>query len=171
MFRRCGLAWVITLALITPALSQGLNRRADLVSPQNGRVGPGDLAMNINVTEALPNAFGAPDIFGRRRPAGHTVVQFVGSENGVAYFHRQSTAVNSNETTMTRTPLLIPPTSPTTEPTIIGPRPHSESQVGLAPLTIGVKVGGVLYVEGHVLSVLRINSDGSIDYAVKRAAD
>jgi hypothetical protein len=81
---------------------------------------------------------------------------------------------------MTRTPLLIPRTSQTitngqiattTETTIVGPRPHSESQVGLAPLTIGVKVGGVLRVEGHVLSVLRINSDGSIDYAVKRAAD
>jgi hypothetical protein len=144
MFQRCGLTWVITLALITPALSQGLNRRADLVTPQNGRAGPGDLVMNINVTEALPNAFGAPDIFGRRRPAGHTVVQFVGIQDGMAYFVRQSAAVSSNETTMTRTPLLIPRTSQTitngqiattTETTIVGPRPHSESQVGLAPLT------------------------------------
>jgi hypothetical protein len=96
------------------------------------------------VTEALPNAFGAPDIFGRRRPAGHTVVQFVGIQDGMAYFVRQSAAVSSNETTMTRTPLLIPRTSQTitngqiattTETTIVGPRPHSESQVGLAPLT------------------------------------
>jgi hypothetical protein len=182
MFQRSGLTWVvIALALwITPALSQGLNRRADLVSPPSGRAGPGDLVMNINVTEALPNAFGLPSILGRRRPAGHTVVQFVGIQDGTAYFVRQSVAVNSNETTMTRTPLLIPRNSQTitngqmsttTEMTIVGPRPHSESQVGLPPLTIGVKVGGVLLAEGHVLRVLRINSDGSIDYAVQRAAD
>jgi hypothetical protein len=59
----------------TPALSQGLNRRADLISAPSGHADPGDLVMDINVTEALPNVFGAPDIFGRRRPAGRTVVQ------------------------------------------------------------------------------------------------
>src|SRR5262245_53559328 len=65
-----------------------LNRRADLNSPQSGHADPGDLVMDINVTEALPNAFGAPSIFGRRRPAGRTVVQYVGTENGTVYFSR-----------------------------------------------------------------------------------
>ena len=82
----------------------------------------------------------------------------------MAYFVRQSAAVNSNESTMTRTPLLIPrtsqtvtngQTSTTTEWTLVGPRPHSESQVGLAPVKIGVKVGGMLCAEGHVLRVVR----------------
>jgi hypothetical protein len=99
---------VLIAAVSTPALSQGLSRHAGLVSPQSGHADPGDLVMDINVTEALPNVFGAPDIFGRRRPAGRTVVQFLGIENGMAYFSRQSTAISSNETTMTRTPLLIP---------------------------------------------------------------
>src|SRR5262249_49573359 len=102
-------------------------------------------------------------IFGRRRPAGRTVVQYVGTENGTVYFSRQSVAINSNETTTTRTPIFIPHASGNI---IIPPRPHSESQVGLAPVTIGVKVGGVLHAEGHTLRVLRVNSDGSIDYAV-----
>jgi hypothetical protein len=94
--------------------------------------------MDINVTEALPNAFGGADIFGRRRPAGRT-----------------GTSISSNETTMTRTPLLIPRgrtfngTTTASETTIVGPRPHSESQVGLAPLTIGVKVGEGLRAAGH----------------------
>jgi hypothetical protein len=168
----------------TPVLSQGLNRRADLISAQSGHADPGDLVMEINVTEALPNVFGAPDIFGRRRPAGRTVVQYVGIQSGTAYFIQQTVATSSNETTMTRTPLLIPHssqtiingqigtqsfngTATTSGITIVGPRPHSESQVGLAPLTLGVKVGGVLHVAGHELRVLRVNRNGSIDYAAR----
>jgi hypothetical protein len=154
---------ILMATVATPALSQGLDRRADLNSPQSGHADPGDLVMDLNVTEALPNAFGKPSIFGRRRPAGRTVVQYVGTENGTVYFSRQSVAINSNETTTTRTPIFIPHASGNI---IIPPRPHSESQVGLAPVTIGVKVGGVLHAEGHTLRVLRVNSDGSIDYAV-----
>jgi hypothetical protein len=174
----------VAILIATPALAQGLNKRADLVSPQGGHADPGDLVMDIKETEALPNAFGAADIFGRRRPAGRTVVQYLGIENGVAYFSRQSTAISSNETTMTRTPLLIPRntqttvngqigtrtfsgTATTSETAIIGPRPHSESQVGLAPLTIGVKVGESLRAAGHELRVLRAYKDGSIHYAAK----
>jgi hypothetical protein len=81
--------WKFVFAAIliaTPALAQGLNKRADLVSPQSGHADPGDLVMDINETEALPNVFGGADIFGRRRPAGRTVVQFLGIENGMAYF-------------------------------------------------------------------------------------
>ena len=146
--------WKFVLAAIlitTPALAQGLNRRADLVSPQSGHADPGDLVMDVNETEALPNAFGGADIFGCRRPAGRTVVQFLGIENGTVYFSRQSTSISSSETTMTRTPLLIPRntqtivngqigtrtfsgTATTSETMIVGPRPHSELQVGLAPL-------------------------------------
>jgi hypothetical protein len=181
----CMLGGLMVAAIVaTPALSQGLNRSADLISPQSGRADPGDLVMDINVTEALPNAFGGADILGRRRPAGRILVQYLGIENGTVYFSRQSTSVSSNETTMTRTPLLIPGGSQTiingqigtqtfsgtatnSETTIVGPRPHSESQVGLAPLTIGVKVGESLRAAGHELRVLRVYSDGSIDYAAK----
>ena len=41
------------------------------------------------------------------------------------------------------------------------------SKSGFALVTLGVKVGGRLSVDGHELKVLRINSDGSIDYAVR----
>jgi hypothetical protein len=129
---------LLFVIVATPVLSQGLNRRADLATPPSGHADPGDLVMDIRLTEALPNVFGAPDIFGRRRPAG---------------LSRQSTAVGSNETTMTRTPLLIPNNSQTiingqigtqtfsgtaTTPgtTIVGPRPHSETQIELPPLRL-----------------------------------
>jgi hypothetical protein len=175
---------VAAVAIGTPALSQGLNKRTDLVSPTSGRADPGDLVMAINETEALPNAFGMADIFGRRRPAGRTVVQYLGTENGIVYFNRQSTSVSSNETTMTRTPLLIPRNTQTTidgqigsrtfsgratttETTVVGPRPHTESQIALAPVRIGVKVGESVRAAGHELRVLKIYSNGSIDYAAK----
>jgi hypothetical protein len=185
------MSWKFTIAaalmatLATPALAQRLDRRADLISPQSGRADPGDMVLDIKVTEALPNAFGAPDIFGRRRPAGRTVVQYLGMQNGTAYFAKQSVAISSNETTMTRTPIIIPQASQTvisgqigTESfnatartfsgtTIVAPRPHSESHVGLAPVKIAVKVGGQLRVEGRALHILRANSDGSIDYTVR----
>jgi hypothetical protein len=175
---------LLLATVATPALCQGLNRRADLKSAPSGHADPGDLMMDIDVTEALPNVFGAPDIFGRRRPAGRVVVQYLGIQNGMAYFNRQSTAVSSTETTITRTPLLIPRnsqtivngqigtqaftgTATTSGTTIVGPRPHSESQIQLPPLAIGVKAGGLLRAEGLTLRVLRIDDDGSIDYAVK----
>jgi hypothetical protein len=44
---------------------------------------------------------------------------------------------------------------------------HSESQIELPPFAIGVKAGGVLRVEGLALRVVRVNNDGSIDYAVR----
>jgi hypothetical protein len=187
MFRtvwKCAVVAVLMAIVATPALSQGLNRRADLSTLPSGRADPGDLVMDVKVTEALPNVFGAPDIFGRRRPAGGIVVQYLGIKDGMAYFSRQSTAISSNETTMTRTPLFIPHssqtivngqigtqtfsgTATTSGDTIVGPRPHSESQIELPPFAIGVKVGGVLRVEGLALRVLRVNNDGSIDYAVR----
>jgi hypothetical protein len=169
---------------VATAQSQGLDRRANLISAGSGHADPGDLVMDINMTEALPNAFGGPDIFGRRRAAGRTVVQYLGIKDGTAYFVQQSVAVSSNKTTTTRTPLLLPHSSQTiingqigtqtfrgtatnSGTMIVGPRPHSESQIGLAPLTTGVKLGGSMRVAGHELRVLRVNSDGSIDYAAK----
>ena len=179
-----GVVAILIATATTPAFSQGLNRRADLISAPSGRADPGDLVMDINVTEALPNFFGAPDIFGRRRPAGRIVVQYLGIKNGMAYFSRQSTAISSNETTMTRTPLFIPHssqtivngqigtqtfsgTATTSGATIVGPRPHSESQIELPPLAISLKAGGLLRAEGLALRILRINEDGSIDYAIR----
>ena len=102
----------------------------------------------------------------------------------MAYFSRQNVAISSNETTMTQTPLLIPRNSQTdfngqignqnfsgtatsSDTMIVGPRPHSKSQVELPPFAIGVKAGGVLRAEGLALGVVRINNDGSIDYAVR----
>ena len=182
---------VLTALVATPALSQGLNRRADLISPQSGHADPGDLVMDINVTEALPNVFGAPDIFGRRRPAGRIVVQYLGIQNGTAYFSRQSTAISSNETTMTRTPLFIPNssqtivsgqigtqtfsgTATTSGTRIVGPRPHSESQVGFCLLRLASRSGACCALKDWrfafcgstttvqlitpSLSVLRVNS-------------
>jgi hypothetical protein len=47
---------LLAAAVATPAQSQALNRRADLISPRSGHADPGDVVMEIDVTEALPNA-------------------------------------------------------------------------------------------------------------------
>jgi hypothetical protein len=97
LFIATAITALLFVIVATPVLSQGLNRRADLATPPSGHADPGDLVMDIRLTEALPNVFGAPDIFGRRRPAGRVIVQYLGIQNGMAYFSRQSTAVSSTK--------------------------------------------------------------------------
>jgi hypothetical protein len=109
---RCSCFWKFAAAAAlmatgaTPATTQGVNRRPDLISAPSGHADPGDLSMDINVTEALPNVFGAPGHFRTPSASGRVVIQYLGNQNGMAYFNRQSTAITSNETTMPRTPLF-----------------------------------------------------------------
>jgi hypothetical protein len=97
---------LLFVIVATPVLSEGLHRRADLATPPSGHADPGDLVMDIRLTKALPNAFGAPDIFGRRRPA---VSLFSTSD----YRTEWLTSAVKAPPLATRTPLLIPKSSQT----------------------------------------------------------
>jgi hypothetical protein len=61
----------------------------------------GDLIVRVTLQEALPNAFGGSDIFGRKRERGSVEIRFVGIRpDGRAVFRRRSIDIFSNETTL-----------------------------------------------------------------------
>jgi hypothetical protein len=66
----------------------------------------GDVLVKVNLRESLPNAFGKPDVFGRKRDRGFVEIRFMGiTDDGRAVFRRRTVDIYSNETTMTRTPI------------------------------------------------------------------
>jgi hypothetical protein len=64
--------------------------------------GNGDVVMDLRKTESLPNLYGKADVFGRSRDTGRVTVRFLGVEGNQAIFVRQDVAIQSNETTMSR---------------------------------------------------------------------
>ena len=70
--------------------------------------GVGDTVLDLKQTQSLPNIMGKADIFGRTRDAGRVIVRFVGVEGNQAVFVRQDVVIQSNETTMSRDPTLLP---------------------------------------------------------------
>ncbi len=144
--------------------------------------GAGDTVMDIRATQSLPNAFGRADAFGRTRDAGRIIVRFLGTEGGYAIFARQDTLIQSNETTQSRTPMILPTYSTTSGSGNFGnvPISGSSSTTGLAYLPptgstiiaipagqiqLSAPIGGSVPVEGRRLNVLRA-VDGGIEYSV-----
>jgi hypothetical protein len=73
------LALAFPFAVPCVVVAQEIDRSADLLSPPGVyEAYPGEVVLNFRVTSALPNIFGAADIFGRRKEAGSVVVQFAG---------------------------------------------------------------------------------------------
>lgn len=69
--------------------------------------GKGDAVIEIVNEESLPNAFGAADIFGRKRPTGTTSIIFVGGTSSYADFVRRDVTINSEKTTMNSSMMVI----------------------------------------------------------------
>src|SRR5580698_10416130 len=101
----------VGLALATTACSP-IEQQATMAKPAvAGRAyvaGVGDTVMDLKQTQSLPNIIGKADIFGRTRDAGRVIVRFVGLEGNQAVFVRQDVVIQSNETTTTRDPTLLP---------------------------------------------------------------
>ncbi|SEI04414.1 hypothetical protein SAMN02799636_05128 [Methylobacterium sp. 275MFSha3.1] len=144
--------------------------------------GPGDTVMDVKVTKSLPNAFGNADLFGRTTDAGRVTVQYVGSQGKTANLIRQNILIETNETTMTRTPLIIPNTQTTTVSGMVGTTPVSgsattQSYSVVGPRTpqgyaqasptipIAVQEGRSVTLEGRTLTILRVQPNG-IEYTV-----
>jgi hypothetical protein len=176
---------VLLLTLTTACNS--VQRNAELaVSSAMGqrlRAGPGDTVVDIKVTKSLPNAFGKADLFGRTTDAGRIVVRYLGSQGKTARFARQDLVIESGETTMTRTPLIIPNQSTTNvygtvdgtrfsgtatsnSYAVIGPRPTNSHAFAMAPVEPTVQEGRSIQVEGRTLTVLNVTSEG-IEFSVQ----
>lgn len=144
--------------------------------------GPGDTVMDLKLTQPLPNAFGRADVFGRSRDAGRVVVRYLGTQDGKAYFSRQDVLIQSNETTMSRSPMPVPTYQTTSGGGFLGNVPVSGSStttgvqfiqppaatvfpVAAGAIQLSAPVGGFVAVEGRKISVLQA-SEGGLEYSV-----
>jgi len=120
--------------------------------------------------------------FGRTRDAGRVIVRFAGLEGNQAVFVRQDVVIQSNETTMSRAPVLLPnyqtstvggtvgtipvsATRTTLGTTYIPPSPSSSYPMQAGEVQLAAPIGGSVLIEGQRLRVLR-TVDGGIEYSV-----
>jgi hypothetical protein len=128
--------------------------------------GIGDTVMELKQTQSLPNVVGKADIFGRTRDAGRVIVRFVGLEGNQAIFVRQDVVIQSNETTMSRSPMVLPTyqtsnlsgnvgvipvsaTQTTVGTTYVPPAPSSSYPIQAGQIQLTAPIGGSVLVEGN----------------------
>ena len=177
---------VVGLALMAGACSP-IEQQATLAKPavpgKAYAAGVGDTVLDLKQTQSLPDVVGKADIFGRTRDAGRVIVRFAGLEGNQAIFVRQDVVIQSNETTMSQTPLVLPnyqistvtgnvgtiPVSATQTtvgaPTYIPPAPSSSYAIQAGQIQLAAPIGGSVLVEGQRLRVLR-TIEGGIEYSV-----
>ena len=173
----------LSLALVACA---PVETKTTLTTPNAGKVrtaGPGDTVMSFQSKRALPNAFGRADLFGRTTNAGRTTVRYIGSRGSKAIFERSDIIVDSNATTMSETPLIIPHTTNTniegsignvpvsgtaasTSYQVIGPRGSSQYASAQRPIQLTIGTGQSVTVEGKTLRVLRV-APSSVSYVIE----
>jgi hypothetical protein len=177
-------AGVVLAAAVLCSSCSSIERKTELAGATGvvQRAGPGDTVLDFKITKSLPNAFGKADILGRTTDAGRVVVRYIGVRGGKAIFERQDVVVESNKTTMTETPLVVPSTSTTamtgtvgntpvsaqgvsTSYNVVGPRPTTTFAYGVAPVTLTAASGEAILVEGKSLKVLSI-SGNNIEYLI-----
>jgi hypothetical protein len=119
----------------------------------------------------------------RTTDAGRIVVRYIKTENGKAIFERRDLIVESNKTTMTETPIVVPNTSTTvisgyngnrpvsgsattTSYEVVGPRPTDNFAMNTAPVIFAIQPGETLTAEGRVLTLINAANNG-ISYSVQ----
>jgi uncharacterized iron-regulated membrane protein len=176
---------VAGLALVAVACSP-IEHQATLAKPavpgKAYAAGVGDTVMDLKQTQSLPDVLGKADIFGRTRDAGRVIVRFAGLNGNQAVFVRQDVVIQSNETTMTQTPVLLPnyqtstvagtigsipvsATRTTLGTTYIPPSPSSSYPIQAGQIQLVAPIGGSVLIEGQRLRVLR-TIEGGIEYSV-----
>jgi hypothetical protein len=110
------------------------------------------------------------------------IVRFVGLDGNQAVFVRQDVVIQSNETTMTQTPVLLPnyqtstvggtigtipvsATRTTLGTTYIPPSPSSSYPMQAGQIQLAAPIGGSVLIEGQRLRVLR-TIEGGIEYSI-----
>jgi hypothetical protein len=180
------LALVVVGGTLAAASCSPIEQQATVARPAvAGRAyiaGVGDTVLDLKQTQSLPNIMGKADFFGRTRDAGRVIVRFVGLEGNQAVFVRQDVVIQSNETTMSRDPTLLPnyqisavsgtvgtvPVSAsraTLGTAYLPPTPSSSYPMQTGEIQLAAPIGGSVLVEGQRLRVLR-TIEGGIEYAV-----
>jgi hypothetical protein len=153
------------------------------VSGQTLSAGPGDTVMDFRSRRSLPNIVGKADLFGRTTNAGRTSIRYLGTRGGQAIFERSDIVVESNATTMSETPLILPNTTNTringtigtvpvsgtatsTSYQFIPARGSSEYATASRPIQISLGSGQSVKVAGRTLRVIRV-APASVDYRIE----
>lgn len=69
--------------------------------------GVGDAVLEVVQRESMPNAFGGADIFGRTRATGTVALYYAGRSGKAARFIRRDVQIQSSQTTMNSSPIVI----------------------------------------------------------------
>lgn len=182
-FIRFGLLLVAVVALAACSTTQTATTLAMPADGQPRTAGPGDTVMSFQSTRPMPNIVGGADIWGRTVNAGGTTVRYLGSQGGRATFERIDVAVQSNETTMSHTPLILPTSSQTTVQGNIGMTPVSGTATSSSvqvipargssqyatmaqPIRFSLGRSQSTVIEGRTLTVMQVNSN-SVVYAIE----
>lgn len=155
-----------------------------LVTPASGQIrsaGPGDVVMNFQSRRSLPNIVGKADLFGRTTDAGRTTVRYLGTRQAI--FERSDILVESNATTMSETPLILPTTTNTningtvggmpvsgtassTSYRYIPPRGSSQYATAAQPIQLALGAGQSVSIEGRLLRIVRVSPNG-VEYRIE----
>lgn len=178
--------WIVLGLALAMAACSPIEHQSNIVKPPVlGKAyvaGIGDTVLDLRQTQSLPNVVGKADVFGRTRDSGRVAIRLVGLEGNQAIFVRQDVAIQSNETTMSRTPMAVPTyqttnvsgnvgmvpvsgTGTTTGVAYLPPTPSSSYPIQAGQVQLSAPIGGSLLVEGRRLNVLRA-VDGGIEYSV-----
>jgi hypothetical protein len=150
---------------------------------QQVTAGVGDVAFDVRQRESLPNVFGRADIYGRTRDTGRVTLRYAGAKDGRAYFVRNDVTIETNETTMSRSPMVIPTTQlssmsgnvgtipvsatgTTTSMAVLPPAPVSRMISQTGGFVVSAPIGGALPIEGHTLRIVSAD-EGSVTYSVR----
>ncbi|QRY67281.1 hypothetical protein JVX98_23335 [Ensifer sp. PDNC004] len=168
----------LAVSLVLPLVSAcaPVETKTKLVTPAGSQVrsaGPGDVVMSFQSRKALPNIVGGADIWGRTTNAGGTTVRFIGARGSKAVLERTDVVVESNATTMTESPMIIPQTTTTTINGTVGmtdvsgtarstsyqfipPRGSSQYATMQRPLAIALGSGQSVTIQGRTLRVVGV---------------
>jgi hypothetical protein len=181
--RRFAAFLISTLALTA---CSPVETKTTLVTPASGQIrsaGPGDIVMNFQSRRSLPNIVGKADLFGRTTDAGRTTVRYLGTRGHQAIFERSDIVVESNATTMSETPLILPTTTNTNISGTVGgmpvsgtasstsykyipPRGSSQYATAAQPIQLALGSGQSVKVEGRMLRVVRV-SPNAVEYRIE----
>jgi len=176
----------LLLSALTLAACSPVETKTSLLTPASSEIksaGPGDIVMNFQSRRSLPNIVGKADLFGRTTDAGHTTIRYLGTRGNQAIFERSDIVIESNATTMSETPLILPTTShaningtvggmpvsgsaSSTSYQYIPPRGPSQYATAAQPIQIALGKGQSVRVEGRTLRVVRVSPNG-VEYRIE----
>lgn len=176
----------VLLATAFLASCAPVETKTRLMTPASSQIrsaGPGDVVMSFQSRKALPNIVGGADIWGRTTNAGGTTVRFVGTRGSHAVFERTDVTVESNATTMSESPMIIPQSTTTTIDGTVGmtnvygtarstsyryspPRGSSQYATAQRPVTITLGSGQSVTIQGRTLRVVSVSAN-ALKYMVE----